>query len=231
MVAAEEEKAEAALKAVVIRAEQTLKGIPKEVRKANPDGTTTFLRPMPGSARMYPETDSKSVAIEGKVEIPVLLTETAGNFEKLGLSKNLAHAIIRGGVEDLFEMLVEENSKLNASFIAEILVSYAKEMDNRKLDSTNINDEHLKEVFAALNKEELAKESVMDILAEVASGQSLNIDKYKTMSDAELEKELKKIISSNAGLPFNALIGKAMGKLRGKASGKTIVERIKALTK
>jgi glutamyl-tRNA(Gln) amidotransferase subunit E len=32
--------------------------VPKEVRKPNPDGTTAFLRPLPGSARMYPETDA-----------------------------------------------------------------------------------------------------------------------------------------------------------------------------
>jgi len=37
-------------------------GVPKEVRRA--DGTITkFMRPLPGSARMYPETDEPLVPI------------------------------------------------------------------------------------------------------------------------------------------------------------------------
>ena len=39
------------------------KKIAKEVRKAEPDFSTSFLRPLPGSARMYPETDVLPVRI------------------------------------------------------------------------------------------------------------------------------------------------------------------------
>jgi len=34
------------------------KKLSKEVRKAEPDFTTSFLRPIPGAARLYPETDA-----------------------------------------------------------------------------------------------------------------------------------------------------------------------------
>jgi len=181
---------------------------------------------------MYPETDAKSVKPETKgITRPQLLTEKTSSFEKLGVSKDLAHTLIKGGAEDFFELMVEENSNVNPSFTAEIIVSYAKEMERRKLDYTKINDDHLKAVFLALNQGKLAKESVMEVLADVASGQSLDLGKYKTMSDAELEKELKNIISSNSELPLSALIGKAMGKLRGKAPGKKIVEKLKELKK
>ena len=50
------------------------------------------------------------------------------------------------------------------------------------------------------------------------------------MGDKDLEKELKEIVAVNKDLPFNALIGKAMEKLRGKAEGKKIVEILKKLT-
>ncbi|MBS3133267.1 Glu-tRNA(Gln) amidotransferase subunit GatE [Candidatus Woesearchaeota archaeon] len=232
LVAADEERAAPALKAVIDRARQAIKGVPKEVRKANADGTTTFLRPMPGSARMYPETDAKSVKPESEgITFPRLLTEKANDFEKLGVSKDLAHTLINEGAEDFFELMVEENSNVNASFIAEIIVSYAKEMERRNLDHTKINDNHLKAVFSALNEGKLAKESVMEALAEVASGQSLDLEKYKTIPDSELEKELKRIVSSNSELQLSALIGKAMGQLRGKAPGKKIVEILKKLHK
>ena len=46
-----------ALKAVVERAQELIAGVPAETRTAKDDGTTRYMRPRPGAARMYPETD------------------------------------------------------------------------------------------------------------------------------------------------------------------------------
>src|SRR5437660_5387402 len=51
------------LKAVLERAKEALAGVPEETRTANPDGTTQYMRPRPGPARMYPETDVPPVQI------------------------------------------------------------------------------------------------------------------------------------------------------------------------
>ncbi len=232
LVAAEEAKADASLKAVIARAKQAMHGVPKEVRKANPDGTTTFLRPMPGSARMYPETDAKSEAVitEG-IALPQLITEKADSYVALGIGRELAHTLIREGAEQFFEQMAEEFGKVNNAFIAEVIISYAKEMEKRGLDHTRITDVHLKEVFSALNSGVIAKESVMDALADVAEGNSIDLKKYETIGDSELEKELKKIVAENKGLQLSALIGRAMGKLRGKAPGKKIVDMLTKLKK
>ena len=77
----------------------------------------------------------------------------------------------------------------------------------------------------------LAKESVITALADVAKTGKLDLSRHGIMSDAELEKELKEIVALNKNLPFNALIGKAMEKLRGKAPGQKIVEKLKSLSK
>lgn len=52
MVAASPEACAAALNAVADRALEAMRGA-AEVRAAAEDGTTRFMRPMPGSARMY----------------------------------------------------------------------------------------------------------------------------------------------------------------------------------
>ena len=52
-----ERKAREIFKRVVDRLNEMIVKVPKDTRKANEDGTTSFLRPQPGSARMYPETD------------------------------------------------------------------------------------------------------------------------------------------------------------------------------
>jgi len=82
-------------------------------------------------------------------------------------------------------------------------------------------------IFKSLNDQEISKESVHAILQEHNPKKS--IEKYKVLSDKDLERELKLIVSENKGLPFNALIGKAMSKLRGKAPGQKISEMLKKL--
>jgi len=55
------------------------------------------------------------------------------------------------------------------------------------------------------------------------------LSKYKVLSDAELEAEIKTIAEENKGVQFTALIGKAMQRLRGKASGEKIAGKLKIL--
>jgi glutamyl-tRNA(Gln) amidotransferase subunit E len=79
----------------------------KEVRKAESDGKSTFLRPMPGAARMYPETDLRLIKIsrelinEAKENLPKLASENRGYLEKFGLNENL--------VRDLLERIKLKN--------------------------------------------------------------------------------------------------------------------------
>jgi glutamyl-tRNA(Gln) amidotransferase subunit E len=63
MVADERGRALKALKAVVERVQMAFEGVPEETRAAMDDGTTRYMRPRPGAARMYPETDIPPVMI------------------------------------------------------------------------------------------------------------------------------------------------------------------------
>ncbi len=57
LVVGPEEKAVTVLEHIIDRLNSFLQGVPKDTRQVREDGTTSFLRPMPGSSRMYPETD------------------------------------------------------------------------------------------------------------------------------------------------------------------------------
>jgi glutamyl-tRNA(Gln) amidotransferase subunit E len=48
---------------IINRINESIKKVPKDTRQANDDGTTSFLRPQPGSERMYPETDHPYIYI------------------------------------------------------------------------------------------------------------------------------------------------------------------------
>jgi len=234
LIADEQDRATRALDAVVQRANQLKDGVSSEVRKANPDGSSSFLRPMPGAARMYPETDVQPIKVTTELLSSLADVETidkvAKRFEKLGLGRDLAPKIARSEKKSFFEQLVKENKNLKPAFIAETLLSYGKEL--QKSPDANvglIHEGHLKELFKALDNGGISKQSINDILLQVASGKKLELSKFGLMSDTDLEKELQQIVSENQGMQFNALIGKAMAKLRGKAEGKKIAELLKKL--
>ncbi len=235
IVAANSEISEKGIRAALERARQAIIGVPSEVRKANDDGTTTFLRPMPGSARMYPETDVPLVApqLQG-ITLPKLLIEKSADYRKLGLSPDLAKSIVRSEHAELFNELAGKCPGLNPAYIADTLMSFAKEMAILGVSAkaaAAVSDDMLRQVFAAVNSGKLAKESVVAALSSAAKSGKLELDKHAIMSDAEMGKELSAVIAANKNLPFNALIGKAMERLRGKAPGQKIVEKLKSLTR
>ena len=237
IVAADTESAWKGIKAALERAKQAIKCVPSEVRKANEDGTTTFLRPMPGSARMYPETDVPLVNpgdYSKGIKLPKLLIEKTADYQGLGLSPDLAKSVVRSDYIKLFEELVGKFPNLSPPYMADTLIGFKKDIMilGASAEAANsVSDDSLRQVFAAVNSGKLAKESVVAALAGAAKTGKLDLSRHGIMPDAELEKELKAIVAANKGMPFNALIGKAMERLRGKAPGQKIVEKLKTLAK
>src|SRR5438034_1382984 len=58
-----EAKDRAAIGEMVPRAAAAIEGVPPETREPRPDGTTVYSRPLPGKARMYPETDVPPIRV------------------------------------------------------------------------------------------------------------------------------------------------------------------------
>lgn len=74
----------------------------KEVRKAEQDFTTSFLRPMPGAHRLYPETDvlpanvPKKHLEELKKKLPKLLSEKSEEYQKLyDINEDVAKQLLK----------------------------------------------------------------------------------------------------------------------------------------
>ena len=233
LVCAEKSRAEKALQAVLERVRETFDGVPKEVRKANEDGTTSYQRPMPGSARMYPETDVPLIYphLEGIV-LPELIEEKVSRFIKdLGLAKDLAENIAYSPKAFLFEELVKRHHSIKPAYIAETLTATLAELRRTyQLDTEKIADEHFKEIFHHFAEGKVHKDIMIPVLIDFAKNQ-FNIQRYAYFSTEELHKELQQIIKENAGANISALMGAAMKKLQGKASGKIISEMLKELIK
>ncbi len=197
-----------------------------EVRKANEDLTTSFLRPMPGPERMYPETDIPAITITkeriSKIKLPELLSAKTLRLEQdYKLNPEMAREVVKAGLD--LDYYVNEYPNVDPSLIVRTLIEAPKEIKSRfNLDPYKIRELDFKFVLAALNNKEVTKEAILDILTKFAQGHMPNLNDYKQLSPEQLEKEVKDTIAKNKEAGFNAIMGMLMSKHRGKIDAKLL---------
>ncbi|MDD5331509.1 MAG: Glu-tRNA(Gln) amidotransferase subunit GatE [Candidatus Nanoarchaeia archaeon] len=195
------------------------------VRKANPDFTTEYQRPMPGASRMYPETDIKIIKITKKMldslELPELISEKTNKFiEKYKFSEELSRELIKMDID--FESYIHKFSKVNPEFIANVLVEVRKEIQSRFDKEVTIP--MIENALGYYNEGKVGKDAVYEILVDFATKGDADLKKYEQVDEKEIEKEIKEIIHKNKNLSFGALMGEIMKKYRGKVDGKKASE-------
>ncbi|MBU0929725.1 MAG: hypothetical protein KJ623_01495, partial [Nanoarchaeota archaeon] len=205
--------------------------IKQEVRNAKPDGTSEFLRPMPGAERMYPETDTTSIEITknilSKIKVPELLTEKIMNIEKkYNISSEIAREVIEKNI-NLDKFLIKN---LDADYVARVLIDIPKEIKSRlNLNSDKLTEKDFLQVLSEISNGS-PKQAAIDMLSDIIKNGKLDVNKYKGVSDIKLEQDIKDIIENNKKAPLNAIIGEVMKKYRGKVDGKKVVDLIKKLS-
>jgi len=210
-----------------------------EVRKAEEDGTTTFLRPLPGRARMYPETDlpllhiSREKINEAKKELPKLRSEIRDELRKHGLHEELIKILVKEGkLEDFTELIGVYNkpdliAKMLSVWQADIAVKLnkSKEEVGRKLTL-----DILETILQAVQSGKISENEIYDVMQEVASGKDVK-EAVKREKIENLEEKILKLIKEKPGLSVNAYMGLVMSKFRGKVNGKEVAEILKRLVK
>lgn len=203
------------------------------VRKVEADGSTSFLRPMPGAARMYPETDIPTAIPEIRKKRRIdLIEDKIKRFEKLGLSHSLAVLIAKSGKVALFEDSIKNFENIKPSFIAETLTATLREIKRKfNIEIEKMAEKEFEEIFGYLNEGKISKDVVIDVLIDYAEDKFEGIEKYAAMSEKELEKEIEKIVAEKKGLSFGALMGVIMNRFKGKIDGKKASEILNRLLK
>lgn len=207
----------------------------KEVRKAESDMTTSFLRPMPGEARMYPETDVLPFMVSDdlmqSIEIPGLLSDKKQKLiEEYSLDEGLVKEILNKDYD--FDMFISHYGNLEPKYIASVLVQVVKELKRKeKLDVDKLTVEDFKEVLALVNEDKVPKAVVGELLIKKIKGEEINLDDYKGVDDSVLESEIAKILKEKPGLNMGAYMGLVMAKFKGKIDGKKASQLISKLLK
>ncbi|MDX1595975.1 MAG: Glu-tRNA(Gln) amidotransferase subunit GatE, partial [Nitrosopumilaceae archaeon] len=240
-IAAPSTKIDYAIESVISRIKDAKDGVPAETRMATQDGTTVFLRPRPGSSRMYPETDIPPLIVSereleiAKKNIPKPWHESIAELEKkFKLNHQLAEQIYDSPYIELFEKITKKDS-VSPTFVASVLCSTITSLERNGLDSKLLNQNEIIKAFEFLSEGKISKESIEILFENIMAGKSKTIkeamekSQIKTLSDSDVNDILDEIIENNKELIKNQkeravgpLMGIAMKKLRGKTSGESV---------
>ncbi len=243
LAVAQRDKAEIALKAVKARVEAALKGVPEETRMANTDGTTSYMRPLPGAARMYPETDIPPVPITAeRIErigdnLPELLDEKMSRFvEEHELSSELASQLAKSERWPLFEEVVAK-TKAPPSVVANTLLGTMKELKRNGYNVDGISEEKIIELFFAVGEGRIGREAIPAVIKTLAKGIGKGVEEIASelglvaRREEEVVDHVRRILEERRDFVLQRgmdaekpLMGPVMKELRGRADGKLISE-------
>jgi Glu-tRNA(Gln) amidotransferase subunit E-like FAD-binding protein len=208
-----------------------------EVRNAQKDGSTKYMRVLPGSARMYPETDlpllkiSRQMINEAKKTLPKMKKDVEKELEKEGLNKEMVSLLLKQNKIEEFKELLNVIPK--PQIIAKTLLIFPKEIAKRKKISLNkiekiLDKDILGYVLENLKKGKISENQIKHVLENIVKGKShKEALKIKKEDLHGMEGEIMKLIKEKPGLSVNAYMGLIMKEFKGKISGKEVSEIIK----
>ena len=235
-------QAECAMQQVVLRARMAFDGVPEETRKMLPFGSTAYMRPLPGAARMYPETDVLPVLVDetrwNAITVPELLTEKVKRVAARFVADyhfNAAFANQVASSEHLprIERAIAEG--INPDLAAATIVRTATELRREGTDVGKLFAQEIDlRVLHAVKDGKMAKEAVKDVLLSVASGETLDNAIRKlapAVSRTDLEAIVRKILAERADFvrekqkaALGPLMGVVMAEVRGSVDGRVVSE-------
>jgi glutamyl-tRNA(Gln) amidotransferase subunit E len=240
IVAADAAVAEQAIEAVADRAAVAIEAVPEETRGPNEDGTSRYLRPLPGAARMYPETDVPPVDPDPTaVDTPELLTEKVERYQAAyDLDAGLAEQVAYGQHMPTFEAAVDRG--VDPTTAAGMLESTLTELRRNDVPVANLSERHLLDVLELVEAGELPNEGIVPVLSTLAAEPELDAEAAMDEAgvggvDREAVREVVvTVVERNAdqidadGMgAFSGLMGECMGELRGRADGEVVSELLR----
>ena len=214
LVVGQERQALAALSEVCCRA--NFLGVPEETRRANPDGTSSYMRPLPGKARLYPETDLAPVTLT-----PAMLSEAKKFVQNMGKAQEQKEELLSVLNEEMKKQLsaakgmISHNAAVklsaatpelhafseavslgvDAKFAASTLTNALASLKREGVATANLDEPRLISAFKACHSGLFAKPAMPEILREMCG-------------DAKATPD-----SAAAKLGLQKITGKALSKL------------------
>jgi glutamyl-tRNA(Gln) amidotransferase subunit E len=234
-----------AIDEIIIRVKEALDGVPEETRHAIDDGTTSFRRYLGGAGRMYPDTDSYPILItEARIKriddaLPELPDVRENRYIKeLKLPEEIANKLAISAKAVLFDDLVKIG--VDPILAAVTLEQTIKALSRDGVQTENLTDNRIKNIFEQLVAEKISKEAIEPLLIHFAKSPRSKMDavleelNLKMFTEEQVGNIIDEILESNAKLilstekrAMSKLMGQVMEKVRGRYDGKKVNELMK----
>lgn len=239
LVAEQAARARRGLEAAVERAALAGQGVLPEVRAAQPDFSTHFMRPMPGAARMYPETDVPPVEISTKrvdalrEKLPPRPEERVQQLRsRFGLGNEEATQLVQEGLAAEFDALAATG---DPSLAARTLLAFLPDAVRQSPDRADLIQAAVGPSLQLVAEGRLAKEGIPDVLvaiaqrkADDAAGAVEHLGMQSVDDDAvqrrarEIVQERIAFVRERGAASVGPLMGVVMKDFRGKVDGKRL---------
>lgn len=245
LVVGSKKEMDKAMDIIVNRVKFAFNGVPPETRKALENGNTEFLRELHGGARLYPDTDTEAIFnVEEEIkdvrknlpEFPWVIIKQYS--KKYKTEERLIKDLIFTGRLKLFDNLIKlypQNSSLILTTLLETTTALRREGKN--ID--NITDKDFLEIFDILNKKEISKEAIEEVMSLKADSPELSINqvrkklKIESISINDLKKLIIEMVDKNADIikekemrAIGPLMGEIMKQVRGKIDGAIVSKEL-----
>ncbi|HET9612502.1 MAG TPA: Glu-tRNA(Gln) amidotransferase subunit GatE [Nitrososphaeraceae archaeon] len=241
LIGGDSDRVQFAVDAILQRMKQALQGVVPETRAAALDGKTIFMRPRPGSSRMYPETDVLPIRIDDLVleSLKGFVPKPFDSYikdimQRYQLNRKLALEIFDSERLKLFDDIVK-CTKVQPTFVASKITEDFTSLRRKGLNTDRLSDQTIKKAFQLLDAGDIAKESIPVIFETMLTKDLDDVKKaiqilgLEQVSESELYEIIDRIITDNMVLikekgrdSLGTLMGRSMSLLRGRVDGKKV---------
>ncbi|MGI0141748.1 MAG: Glu-tRNA(Gln) amidotransferase subunit GatE [Candidatus Micrarchaeales archaeon] len=228
LVSGQRDSAKIAIQRAIMRAKLATSEIPLETRAVDSKNLTSrFMRPLPGGARLYPETDSKPIGVDAKRLAG--MKKHVPDIEKVGKTlkgdignAQLAEQMQKSPLLQLYNNIIEK-SKADPKLVAAFLLEKMKDLKRSGLEVDAIPEEVLVYIFEGYANGILTKNALEEIAKQLPKNLE---DVDKIVSGKKLErisgKKLKKLIEGFHEKDKGMLIKKIMSQYRLNVDGEEL---------
>ncbi len=222
-----------ALESVNNRAQLAWHRIPKEVRNvvikkgAPEDGTTTPMRPLPGSSRMYPETDIQTNRIDSeqwihiKSNLPPNDEERLRRLQSTGISEDQSRQLLSREEDEAFFAFLDE---LPPKFWAALMLEYEGHSHHLLRHIAGLHEqnvcarEHIDKVVTHFSKESMATYEAIASYCEQHGFAPASADDLASIIEDVLAERKDFILEKGMGAmgPLMGVVMQAAGGADGK---------------
>ena len=158
-----------ALETIEERCRLAFIGVPNETRKSFASGTTMFERVLPGSDRMYPDTDSAPISITQELidiagrNLPIDVKTQITKLNNWNIPGDTFFYILRHNLVPLIERICDD-FKAEPRFVGTLLAHKLKSLQGKSKADLTFDFERIYWLFAFVKEQEIEREIIYKML-------------------------------------------------------------------